>query len=158
MLHRLLPAGVAIITAAAAYLLGQHTAEGRPLMKKHKKVMASSNAPPPCLPVKCTCPFGIRSRLSPPCFCLSKHHILDLCPACCKGCRHAVQAFLLVIKQEYKSLRDRDEFIRLFEPLAKYVTEHEKTTLAYELSISDKDPHKVIIFERYCENIDQHDA
>ena len=75
-----------------------------------------------------------------------------------KGADTPCRAFLLVIKQEYKSLRDRDEFIRLFEPLAKYVTEHEKTTLAYELSISDKDPHKVIIFERYCENIDQHDA
>ena len=66
-----------------------------------------------------------------------------------------MQAFLLVIKQEYKSLRDRDEFIRLFEPLAKYVTEHEKTTLAYELSISDKDPHKIIIFER-CGTGDLH--
>ena len=64
-----------------------------------------------------------------------------------------MQAFLLVIQQEYKSVRDRDEFIRLFEPLAKYVTGHEKTTLSYELSISDKDPHKVIIFERCVTSI-----
>lgn len=65
------------------------------------------------------------------------------------------QAFLLVIQQEYKSLRDRDAFIALFEPLAKYVAQHEKTTLAYELSISDKDPHKVIIFERCAAPQDQ---
>ena len=32
-----------------------------------------------------------------------------------------LQAFLLVITHEYKSLRDRDVFISLFEPLAKYV-------------------------------------
>ena len=59
-----------------------------------------------------------------------------------------MQAFLLVITHEYKSLRDRDVFISLFEPLAKYVRLHEPETLAYELSVSDKDPHKLIIFER----------
>jgi quinol monooxygenase YgiN len=58
------------------------------------------------------------------------------------------QAFLLVITHEYKSIRDRDVFIELFTPLAKFVQQHEPDTLAYELSISDKDPHKIIIFER----------
>ena len=42
MPRRLLPAGVAVITAAAAFLLGQHKAEGRPLVKKHRKVVAFS--------------------------------------------------------------------------------------------------------------------
>ena len=58
------------------------------------------------------------------------------------------QAFLLLIQQEYKSIRDRDVFIDLFKPLAKYVTQHEPETLAYELAISDKDPHKLLVFER----------
>ena len=39
-------------------------------------------------------------------------------------------------------------FISLFEPLAKYVRLHEPETLAYELSVSDKDPHRILIFER----------
>jgi len=59
-----------------------------------------------------------------------------------------VQAFLLLIQHEYKSIRDRDAFIELFKPLAKYVTQHEPETLAYELAISDKDPHKLLVFER----------
>lgn len=60
----------------------------------------------------------------------------------------AVQAFLLLIQHEYKSIRDRDAFIELFKPLAKYVTQHETETLAYELAISDKDSHKLLVFER----------
>ncbi len=63
----------------------------------------------------------------------------------------AEQAFLLLIQQEYKSIRDRDVFIEMFKPLAKYVKQHEPETLAYELSVSDKDPHKLLIFERYAE-------
>ncbi|CAL5219908.1 g1837 [Coccomyxa viridis] len=59
------------------------------------------------------------------------------------------RAFLLLIQQEYKSIRDRDVFIEMFKPLAKYVKQHEPETLAYELSVSDKDPHKLLIFERY---------
>ncbi len=116
------------MTAAAAYLLGQSTAEGRPLAKKHKKVQL----------------HRVWERVL--------HHAW-LAPLLAAACNKYVaamspQAFLLVIQQEYKSVRDRDAFIALFEPLAKYVVQHEKTTLAYELSISDKDPHKVIIFER----------
>ena len=60
----------------------------------------------------------------------------------------AMQAFLLLIQHEYKSIRDRDAFIELFKPLAKYVKQHEPETLAYELSVSDKDPHKLLVFER----------
>lgn len=62
---------------------------------------------------------------------------------------YGAQAFLLLIQQEYKSLRDRDVFIEIFQPLAKYVTQHEPETLAYEISISDKDPHKLLVFERW---------
>lgn len=58
------------------------------------------------------------------------------------------QAFLLVITHEYKTIRDRDIFISLFEPLAKYVVQHEPDTLAYDIAISDKNPLKVLIFER----------
>ncbi|EIE20973.1 hypothetical protein COCSUDRAFT_83532 [Coccomyxa subellipsoidea C-169] len=59
------------------------------------------------------------------------------------------KAFLLVITHKYKTIRDRDLFISLFEPLAKYVVHHEPETLAYELSVSDKNPLEIIIFERY---------
>ncbi|BDA42335.1 hypothetical protein COCOBI_03-2220 [Coccomyxa sp. Obi] len=59
------------------------------------------------------------------------------------------KAFLLVITHEYKNIRDRDVFLSLFEPLAKYVVQHEPETLGYEVAISDKTPLKILIFERY---------
>ena len=60
------------------------------------------------------------------------------------------QAFLLVITHEYKTIHDRDVFLSLFEPLAKYVVQHEPETLGYEVAISDKTPLKILIFERYA--------
>lgn len=72
---------------------------------------------------------------------------LQRCPA--TECMTHPQAFLLVITHKYKTIRDRDLFISLFEPLAKYVVHHEPETLAYELSVSDKNPLEIIIFERY---------
>ncbi len=55
-----------------------------------------------------------------------------------------------MITHEYKTIHDRDVFLSLFEPLAKYVVQHEPETLGYEVAISDKTPLKILIFERYA--------
>lgn len=60
-----------------------------------------------------------------------------------------MQAYLFVINHEYKSITDRDKYIEIFKPFAKHVEKNESGTLAFQMSISDKDPHKLIIFERY---------
>lgn len=120
---RFIPAFVALTTGAAAYYLGRSSGDSRLAGKKNKKV---------------------RGR--------KVEWMLH--PVCCKGAGWlhqvwiSVQAFLLLIQHDYKSIRDRDAFIELFKPLAKYVTQHEPETLAYELAISDKDPHKLLVFER----------
>mmetsp|Transcript_32731 Transcript_32731/g.72305 ORF Transcript_32731/g.72305 Transcript_32731/m.72305 type:complete len:113 (-) Transcript_32731:603-941(-) len=42
-----------------------------------------------------------------------------------------------------------DTFVKNFEPLAKYVQDHEEGALTYKLSLGDKDPNKLVIYERY---------
>lgn len=56
--------------------------------------------------------------------------------------------FVLAIQVKFESEADRDIFIDLFRPLAKYVAEHEPRTLSYELAIADTDPTLVLIHER----------
>lgn len=55
---------------------------------------------------------------------------------------------MLAIQVKFESEADRDIFIDLFRPLAKYVAEHEPQTLSYELAIADTDPTLVLIHER----------
>lgn len=55
---------------------------------------------------------------------------------------------MLAIQVKFESEADRDIFIDLFRPLAKYVAEHEPRTLSYELAIADTDPTLVLIHER----------
>ncbi|KAL6780040.1 hypothetical protein ACKKBF_B14660 [Auxenochlorella protothecoides x Auxenochlorella symbiontica] len=58
--------------------------------------------------------------------------------------------FVLAIQVKFESEADRDIFIDLFRPLAKYVAEHEPQTLSYDLAIADTDPTLVLIHERYA--------
>lgn len=60
-----------------------------------------------------------------------------------------LQAFILMITLEYKNVEDRDLYIKLFQLFAKYFIQHELGTLQFELCIADKNPLKLIIFERY---------
>uniref|UniRef100_A0A061S0G9 Dimeric alpha-beta barrel n=1 Tax=Tetraselmis sp. GSL018 TaxID=582737 RepID=A0A061S0G9_9CHLO len=63
--------------------------------------------------------------------------------------RKSKNAWQLLVWKIFKTKQDRDRFLALFEPLARYVREHETGTLAYEVSISDIEPRKILIFERY---------
>ena len=55
---------------------------------------------------------------------------------------------MLIINLDFDSLLDRDAFIAYFTPVAEHCAKHEPNTLAYELSIDDQNPKRVIIFER----------
>lgn len=59
-----------------------------------------------------------------------------------------LQAWLLLINVDFESIEDRDAFIKYFTPVAVHCAKHEPRTLGYELSIDDKDPTKIFIFER----------
>ena len=55
---------------------------------------------------------------------------------------------MLLINVDFESLADRDDFISHFQLVAAHCALHEPRTLGYELSIDDKDPTKIIIYER----------
>ena len=58
-------------------------------------------------------------------------------------------AWQLTVTLRFKTLADKDAFLPIFEPLAKYVEENEFSTLSYIISESDKDPKQLFILERY---------
>lgn len=64
------------------------------------------------------------------------------------------KAWLLLINVDFESVEDRDAFISYFQPVAVHCALHEPRTLGYELSIDDKDPTKIFIFERYVTKYD----
>lgn len=57
--------------------------------------------------------------------------------------------FSLLVSLTFTAPEHLVTFKRDFEPLAQYVRDYEPNTLSYEVLISDKDPLKVIILERY---------
>lgn len=57
--------------------------------------------------------------------------------------------FSLIVNLEFKEEAFKDQFLKDIAPLAKYVKDDEPDTLAYEVLVSDKDPLKVLILERY---------
>ncbi|KAK9860339.1 hypothetical protein WJX84_001467 [Apatococcus fuscideae] len=59
------------------------------------------------------------------------------------------QAWLLIVNLTFPNLKERDKFLPIFAELAKSVAAKERGVLAYELSIADNDPLKIVIFERY---------
>ena len=58
-------------------------------------------------------------------------------------------AWQLTVTLRFKTLADKEAFLAIFEPVAKYVEEKEPTTLSYIISESDKDPRQLFILERY---------
>jgi quinol monooxygenase YgiN len=59
------------------------------------------------------------------------------------------KAFVLLITMDFEVEADVAKFQEMFTPLAKYCLENEPRTLSYELSLSDKDPKRILIVERY---------
>jgi hypothetical protein len=63
------------------------------------------------------------------------------------------KAFELIVALTFKSPEDKETFKGLFSGVASYVSNHEPTTLSYELAESDNDPLRVVIFERYVNKV-----
>ncbi|CAK9026179.1 Uncharacterized protein SCF082_LOCUS17377 [Durusdinium trenchii] len=58
-------------------------------------------------------------------------------------------AWSLTIQLRFKDVATRDEFLRFWAPLARYVRDAEPFALLFEAVQSDKDPLLVIVDERY---------
>lgn len=65
-------------------------------------------------------------------------------------------AFVLLVNMKFVSIIHRDKFLTLIEPVCKDVRANEgpdrgssRTTLSYQVAISDKDPLLVVVMERY---------
>lgn len=57
--------------------------------------------------------------------------------------------FSLLVNLKFESKHYLDQFLTDIEPLLEYVERHEPKTTLYKVMISDKDPLKVMILERY---------
>ena len=76
--------------------------------------------------------------------------ITSLAPhAALMNAHHHQAPWQLVIWRKFKSLDDRDRFLGVWKDLAKHVKAKEAGALAYEISIADNDPMKILVFERY---------
>ncbi len=62
---------------------------------------------------------------------------------------HVANAFYLGVAITFPSNEDKETFVELFKPMAKYVEDFELGTLSYQLQQSDKDPLRVHVLERY---------
>mmetsp|Transcript_5439 Transcript_5439/g.7875 ORF Transcript_5439/g.7875 Transcript_5439/m.7875 type:complete len:157 (-) Transcript_5439:135-605(-) len=60
-------------------------------------------------------------------------------------------SFSLLVTLLFKKEQYKEEFLNDFVPLAKYVRQHEPTTIAYEVLQSDDDPLRIMILERYVD-------
>ena len=69
-------------------------------------------------------------------------------------------AFVLLVNMTFTSLDLRDKFLKLIEPVCKDVITNEsplgsrsstKTTLSYQVAVSDKNPLMVVVMERYSD-------
>jgi len=63
-------------------------------------------------------------------------------------------AFLLVVRLAFRSADERDAWVAVWRPLAAAVRGREPRTLAFELSVSDRDPLHVVVVERYASRDD----
>jgi len=60
------------------------------------------------------------------------------------------RAFVLAVRLRFRSVAERDAWIAVWRPLAEAVRRDEPRTLSFELSVSDRDPTQVLVFERYA--------
>lgn len=63
-------------------------------------------------------------------------------------------AFWLVVAVVFQQERDVVTFEKAFQPLAEFVSQKELGTLSYAYAMSDSDPKRVLIFERYATKAD----
>ena len=68
--------------------------------------------------------------------------------------------FVLLVNMTFTSLELRDKFLKLIDPVCKDVITNEsplgsrsstKTTLSYQVAVSDKNPLMVVVMERYSD-------
>jgi quinol monooxygenase YgiN len=64
------------------------------------------------------------------------------------------RAFVLAVRLRFRSVGERDAWLAVWRPLAEAVRRDEPRTLAFELSISDRDPTSVLVHERYASRAD----
>lgn len=57
--------------------------------------------------------------------------------------------FSLLVKLTFTAEEHKETFLNDIAPLAQYVKDNELDTIAYEVLLSDKDPLRVLILERY---------
>lgn len=62
--------------------------------------------------------------------------------------------FSLIVTLQFTEEQYKEQLLRDIAPLAKYIRQHEPDTLAYEVLLSDKDPLRVTILERYRDKDD----
>ena len=58
-------------------------------------------------------------------------------------------AFSLMVTLQFSDLPDKEQFLRDIHPVVEHCRTKEPGTLSYEVLLSDKDPHQVLIMERY---------
>lgn len=58
-------------------------------------------------------------------------------------------AFFLGITIKFNTVQDKQNFVDIFGPYAKYVAAGETETISYELLESDKSPLQIFLVERY---------
>ena len=56
-----------------------------------------------------------------------------------------------MVTLQFQDVAARDEFLALVQPVIRHVTKHERTTLGYEVLLSDKDELQVLFLERYLD-------
>lgn len=57
--------------------------------------------------------------------------------------------FSLLVSLQFTEEQHKQTFLQAFHPVAQHVRQHEPDTLAYEALLSDKDPLRILILERY---------
>ena len=61
--------------------------------------------------------------------------------------------FSLLVTLQFTAEEHKESFLKDIAPLATYVEENEPDTIAYEVLLSDKDPLRVLIMERYKDKV-----
>lgn len=61
----------------------------------------------------------------------------------------ATAAFSLFVTLQFSAEEHKETFLQDIAPLAAYIRNEEPDTIAYEVLLSDQDPLKVLVMERY---------
>ena len=66
-----------------------------------------------------------------------------------RGKQQLSTIFSLLVTLDFQSTDVKNQFLQDIQPVAEHVRNHEPDTLAYKILLSDQDPLKVMIVERY---------